>query len=125
MIKVEKEKDGPKGKARILNLTTKKAKQKEQGGKTIKQTWEGDGAAMMQRKIPANLSKIARMATEDKTKLYTNDEGIVVIGTAFLLDPHRICLNLRGGKNENATCRTLYRNKNPHKLFQLDRRLKV
>ena len=33
---------------------------------------------MMQRKIPANLSKIARMATEE-TKLYTNDEGIVVI----------------------------------------------
>ena len=124
MIKVEKEKDGPKGKLRILNLTTKKAKQKELGGKTITQTWEGDGAAMMQRKIPANLSKIARMATEE-TKLYTNDEGIVVIGTAFLLDPHRSCLNLRGGKNENAASRTLYRNKNHHKLFQLDRRLKV
>ena len=45
MIKVEKEKDGPKGKLRILNLTTKKAKQKEQGGKTIKQTWEGDGGS--------------------------------------------------------------------------------
>ena len=103
MIKVEKEKDGPKGKARILNLTIKKAKQKKLGGKTIAQTLEGDGEAMTHRKIPAILSKITRMATEE-TKLYTSDEGIVVIMTAvksiesaFLLDPHRTCLSLRGG----------------------------